>query len=83
MSEAPGITIGSQNPLHAIWWSVVKPVELVGDGIPAQPIVGTYETLAQATAAVRLVPNGAIVQNLVVFVNPQKAAQASGLVIRN
>ena len=83
MSEqAPAALAGTQSALHAIWWAVVKPVEILENGQPAQPIVGIYETLAQATSSVRLVANGAIIQNTVVFVNPQKAAAASGLIIR-
>lgn len=85
MSEAPprqpAAVAGTQMPIHTIWWHVLSPVEILKDGQPAQGIVGVYETLAAATAAVRLVPNGAIVQNVVVFVNPKTKAEPSGLII--
>jgi hypothetical protein len=61
--------------LHAVWFTVVKPrVVAMPDGSPAFELVHTAQTLAEATAYVARIPGGAIVSNVVVFVNPQGAA---------
>jgi hypothetical protein len=61
--------------LHAVWFTVVKPRSVaLPDGGPSFEPVANAQTLAEATAYVSRIPGGAIVANVVVFVNPQGAA---------
>ena len=68
----PGATLAPTSPLHAVWFTVVKPQPVaMPNGAPGFELVHTAETLAEATAYVSRIPGGAIVANVVVFVNPQ------------
>ena len=70
MSEA-----ADTSALHAVWFTVVKPrVIAMANNAPAFEVMHTCATLAEATAYVAHIPGGAIISNLVVFVNPQGAA---------
>ena len=82
MSLAPKVAANATSglPLHTVWWQVLKPRQIVGpDGNPGYEISGTTETLAEAVAVVRGVPGGVIVQNVVVFVNPQVTSKIVGM----
>ncbi len=69
-----GAEPAESSALHAVWFTVVKPrVVAMPDGTPAFELVHTAQTLAEATHYVSRIPGGAIVSNVVVFVNPQAA----------
>jgi hypothetical protein len=71
----PAAEPADTSALHAVWFTVVKPrVVAMPDGAPAFELVHTAQTLAEATAYVSRIPGGAIVANVVVFVNPQGVA---------
>lgn len=62
-------------PLHAVWWTVLKPsVVVLANGQPTMEAVHSCETLAEATMHVSKIPGGTLVANVVVFVNPSATA---------
>lgn len=84
MSAAAGPpAVSPQQWLHATWWVVVKPRVLVqANGEPTLDPVGQFQTLADATMAVRNIPNGMIVMNTCVFVNPAAPPPAAAVILK-
>lgn len=73
MALAPQPIAAQGMPLHATWWSVLRP-GLVVDPVSGQPgyePVHVCETIAEATAHVAAIAGGVIVMHCAVFVNPK------------